>query len=490
MFTITASCRPATDLGYLLHKHPDRFQTFKIAYGQASVFYPEASPERCTAVLMLEIDPAALTRRGSRQPQGHALQEYINDRPYSANSHLSVALAAVYATALNGRCDARPELVGQPLPLELNITAVRSRHGAAVFDRLFQPLGWQVAVSTPPLDAAFPEWGESRHHNLRLTSETNTLQQALQHVYVMLPVLDNQKHYWIDRQEVDKLMRVGADWLPQHPERELITRRYLGYRRNLARQANESLDAAMPITEDAPADDDNETDNATAPTPAVDRNRESRLERPMGLQQQRIDAVCAELKQANATSVLDLGCGEGSLLRELIKLPGISRLTGLEASAELLATAGRRLRVKQMTPDQQNRISLLHGSLVYRDQRLVGYDAAVAMEVIEHIAPPRLDAFADAVFGCASPQTVIITTPNQEYNRLFPDWEAGRMRHRDHRFEWTRQEFGQWCAAVGERYGYAVTHQGIGPTDQTLGEPTQMAVFRQQQPDAPPVQTA
>ena len=372
-------------------------------------------------------------------------------------------------------------------------------------------LGWQVAVNTPPLDAAFPEWGESRHHNLRLTSETNTLQQALQHVYVMLPVLDNQKHYWIDRQEVDKLMRVGADWLPQHPERELITRRYLGYRRNLARQANESLDAAMPNADDndtagdddnqtdnaaAPTstamckgcvkkeDDDNQTDNAAAPTPAADRNRESRLERPMGLQQQRIDAVCAELRQANATSVLDLGCGEGSLLRELIKMPGVSRLTGLEASAELLATAGRRLRVKQMTPDQQKRISLLHGSLVYRDQQLAGYDAAVAMEVIEHIDPPRLDAFADAVFGCASPQTVIITTPNQEYNRLFPDWEAGRMRHRDHRFEWTRQEFCQWCAAVGEQYGYAVTHQGIGPTDQNLGEPTQMAVFRQQQTPA------
>ena len=496
MLTIATTHRPATDLGFLLHKHPDKIQSFKIAYGQAVVFYPEASDERCVAALMLEIDPVSLTGR-NRNAKPQAIQEYVNDRPYSANSHLCAAIAEVFRTALSGKCEQRPDLVAAPLPLEIRIEAVPAKRARHIVPRLFEPLGYDVTVDTLPQDPDFPHWGDSRHHNIALVSDRNTLQAALQHIYALLPVLDNQKHYWIDRREVDKLARVAGDWLPDHPERELITRRYLGYREQLTRQADAALDALATPPADADADAEDEgagdpgpaaaddgNEPATAPRGAADR-AEAELEKPLYLSRQRIDAVMAQVRQSGAASVLDLGCGEGGLLRELVQETALKRIVGLEVSPVALAQAARRLRLDRMTPAERARVSLRHGSLAYRDERLQGYDAAIAMEVIEHIDPDRLPAFAEAVFGCARPGAVIVTTPNVEYNARFPDHRPGRFRHRDHRFEWTRAEFGDWCDQIAARYGYAADRRGVGEPDAEFGAPTQMAVFSRRFAPAP-----
>ena len=125
----------------------------------------------------------------------------------------------------------------------------------------------------------------------------------------------------------------------------------------------------------------------------------------------------------------------------------------------------------------RKRIRLIHGSLTYRDSRLAGYDAATVVEVIEHLDPPRLAAFERVLFEAARPATVVVTTPNAEYNVKWESLPAGQRRHKDHRFEWRREEFHAWSHRVGERFGYSVRFLPVGPEDPQVGSPTQMAVF-------------
>ena len=476
MLTITTTHNPATDLGFLLYKHPDKLQTFDLSFGKAHVFYPHATSEECTVALALEIDPVRLTRGGGNRgstPQMF-LQHYINDRPYAATSHLSVAISQVFRTAMTGRCDERPELAVTPIPLEAQVSSVKSRWGSDLLQRLFEPLGYQMEARTRPLDKAFPQWGEGPYHDLTLRSEKRTLQELLTHLYVLLPVMDNDKHYWIGKDEVEKLMRFGEGWLAQHPERDIISRRYLGHRRSLVDSAQEMMieekteDTGEEAADAAP--DSQETPKVPGESRTT-RIREGELERPMMLGEQRIQAVMEAVRKSNAASVLDLGCGEGRLLRELAGEKQLQRITGVEASAVSLERAKRR-----MKPEQRRQVELLHGSLVYPDPRLAGHDAAILMEVIEHIDPPRLPAFREAVLGVAQPGVVIITTPNVEYNVLFTSM-TGQFRHRDHRFEWTRKEFQNWVREAAGQHGYEAEFHGIGQEHQEHGHPTQMAIL-------------
>ena len=474
MLTITTTHQPATDLGYLLHKHPDRMQTFDVNFGKAHVFYPEATNERCTAALTLDIDPIDLTRRGrkSGSTPEFLLQDYVNDRPYTASSHLSVAIAKVFGTALSGTCKDRPDLPSTPIPLEAKIASVHSRYGKELIERLFQPLGYQIDIETLPMDNAFPAWGDGHHHNLTLRTEDKTLRDLLVHLYVLLPAMDNKKHYWINQDEIQKLLRFGEGWLDNHPARHTISRRYLGNRRNLFDQAQEQFaERAEPQEEEEERETPEQQTNVR-----TTRNPEPELERRMSLQELRIQAVMQELHQSGAKSILDLGCGEGHLLRELVKDKNFTSITGLEVSLRTLEIAKRRLKLNDMTPDTRAKVHMMHGSLIYRDDRLKNTDAAVAMEVVEHIDPPKLDSFEDAVMEAAKPRTLIVTTPNREYNVLFTDMNT-TFRHRDHRFEWTRGEFKEWAEAAAGRRGYDVVLKGIGQEHPVHGPPTQMAVF-------------
>ncbi|MGH8019474.1 MAG: methyltransferase domain-containing protein [Opitutaceae bacterium] len=187
--------------------------------------------------------------------------------------------------------------------------------------------------------------------------------------------------------------------------------------------------------------------------------------------------MLAVLKASGAQSILDLGCGEGKLLRRLLGEKQFIRITGMDVSHRALGVAADKLRLEQLAPMQRERITLLHGSLTYRDQRLAGFDAAAVIEVIEHLDPPRLAAFERVLFECARPKTVVLTTPNREYNVMWKTLPAGRFRHRDHRFEWTRAEFRAWAEAMAARFGYGVRFMSIGPEDPAVGAPTQMAVF-------------
>ncbi|MCU0495095.1 MAG: 3' terminal RNA ribose 2'-O-methyltransferase Hen1, partial [Chloroflexaceae bacterium] len=221
----------------MLAKNPARLQTFSLTAGQAHVFYPEASDERCTVALLLELDPVGLVR-GRGEGSG-PLDQYVNDRPYVASSFLSVAIAEVFGTALNGRSRERPDLAAAPIPLEVHLPALPAQGGAEVVRRLFAPLGYSVNVVEHLLDPTVPAWGLSRVVSLTL-SHTLRLADMLTHLYVLIPVLDANKHYYFGDDEIEKLLQRGGGWLASHPERELITGRYLK-RRRLVQTALERL---------------------------------------------------------------------------------------------------------------------------------------------------------------------------------------------------------------------------------------------------------
>jgi 3' terminal RNA ribose 2'-O-methyltransferase Hen1 len=461
--TLTSTTAPATDLGYLLHKSPFRVQAFDLTFGKAHVFYPEAEPDRCTAALLLEVDPIGLVR-GRRGPPGggRSLEQYVNDRPYVASSFLSVAIAEVFGTALSGRCKERPELASRALPLEARLSVLPCRGGEAFLRRLFEPLGYQVSAHQHVLDATNPDWGLSRYFTVAIAGSVR-LCDLLTHLYVLVPVLDDDKHYWVGDDEVEKLVRRGEGWLAEHPARDVIVRRYLKHQRSLTRQALDQLIAEeLPIAEDAQA---------------VQAQEEAEVEQRIRLNEERIGAVVAALRESGAKRILDLGCGEGQLVRALLKERFVEEVVGLDVSHRALELARDRLRLERMPEKQRARLQLLHGSLLYRDQRLAGYDAAALVEVIEHLDPPRLAAFERTVFEHAAPGTVVVTTPNGEYNVRFENLPAGRFRHKDHRFEWSRAEFEAWARAVADRFQYRVRFVGVGPEDAVVGSPTQMAVF-------------
>jgi len=556
LLTLTTTARPATDLGFLLHKHPDRAQRFDTAAGSAHVFYPEASEERCTAALLLDVDPVGLVRgkggsgkgagpgagTGRRGPEAH----YVDDRPYAASSLLAVAMAAVFATAMTGTCKARPQLAATPIPLEVRVPALPCRRGgAALAERMFTPLGWQVNAAAVPLDPLFPDWGLAPHHDVTLTG-TARLADALTQLYILLPVLDDAKHYYVGRDEIDKLVREGATWLPRHPERRLIASRYLAGRAGLASDALARLGAVEDIPDegvstgfepdqvatgtdaDAETYSDAETGTeaeagtgtgtGTASGPEVDgvslanadaageagensaESAQTASARPVGsppagtalgaaeatgaaaprqlsLAALRRQAVLDVLRTAGARTVADLGCGDGKLVGDLLADPRFAEVVAVDVSHRALELAARRLRVERLPERTRARLRLVASSLTYRDGRIAGLDAAVLSEVVEHLDPPRLPALAAAVLGEARPRVVVITTPNVEYNVRYDGLAPGALRHRDHRFEWTRNEFAGWVSGLVARYPYTARLGGVGAADPELGAPTQLAVL-------------
>jgi 3' terminal RNA ribose 2'-O-methyltransferase Hen1 len=467
LLTITTTHQPATDLGFLLHKHPNRLQSFELSFGKAHVFYPEASEERCTACLLLDVDAVGMVR-GRHPDQAFLLSQYVNDRPYVASSFLSVAISQVLGSAMQGRSKDRPDLATTPIPLSARIDVLPVRGGEQLLQSLFEPLGYEVEAVRHPLDERFPEWGESPYFTVAIRKST-TLSELLTHLYVLIPVFDNQKHYYIGEDELEKLLAKGAGWLAQHPKKEEITRRYLKFQPSLYRQA-----LARLVQEEDP------TEAAEEERPV--NKLETALEKPLSLNEQRIGAVMAALLASGARRVLDLGCGEGKLMQDLLKQRQFDQIVGMDVSIRSLEIAQRRLKLERLPEKQAERVKLIHGSLMYRDKRLEGFDAAAVVEVIEHLDPPRLSAFERVLFEFARPKTVVLTTPNRDYNVMWETLPAGKVRHPDHRFEWSRHEFQDWASRIGERFSYAVRFLPVGPEDQQVGAPTQMGVFERRQP--------
>jgi 2-polyprenyl-3-methyl-5-hydroxy-6-metoxy-1,4-benzoquinol methylase len=501
LFTITYTGENPADLGYLLHKNPVRPQTAETSFGRVHVFYPEIGPERCTAALLFDIDPLDLVRgRKGAKPGG--IFDYVNDRPYVCSSFMCTAISTVYGTAMSGRCAKKQKLADTPLDLSASLFTLPCRGGAILPELLFEPLGYEVqAEETALLDEQFPEWGDSPYINLSIRGKAR-LRDLLNHVYVLVPVFDRQKHYWVGEDEIDKLLNHGKGWLQEHPEKNLIARRYFKNLRSLARIALDRLDNGEGAVELPPEElpgetpffptEENESAGETdgiaggVKASGTDQNENAASAGSDGeqittthpkLNTRRLEAVLGAIKRSGAESVIDLGCGDGNLLRLLMKEKTFTRIAGVDVSRQALEHARDKLKIDRLPEARQKRISLFQSSLTYRDKRFRGYDAAALVEVMEHLDENRLDTLAAVVFGDARPGTVVLSTPNIEYNETYG---MSRFRHGDHRFEWNRARFRSWAGEVARRYEYTVSFEDIGEVDERLGAPTQMGIFEKQ----------
>lgn len=459
LFTVTYEGSHTQDLGYLLYKHPERAQQFSLSYGKAYVFYPEVSDERTTAALLLDIDPIDLARGKAGSTEG-GLFDYVNDRPYAATSFMSNAIVRIFGTAMSGRCDERPALADTPLNLTATLSSLKDGRDTELAKQLFEPLGLTVSAERSMLDERFPEWGESPYITLTV-SGTVRLCDLLNYFYVLIPVFDLQKHYYTSEDEIRKLLDHGEGWLSSHPYREKIVKRYFTQKKSYARRAIDILMQQDPEIEET-------EENA---------EQEEAREQRTPLNTQRMNTVRDAVLKSGASTVLDLGCGECRLTSLLLNEPQIKAVTACDVSVRELEKAAQKLHIDRMPAYRKNKLTLMQASLTYVDKRFSGFDCACVIEVIEHIEPMRIPAFERVVFEFAQPRTVILTTPNREYNANYVHMQENALRHGDHRFEWTRAEFEAWTAHICETFGYSCELSGIGEYDAERGCPTQMGVF-------------
>lgn len=445
--------KPATDLGYLLHKHPDKLQTVELSVGNAHVFYPEANEDSCTACLLLDINPVDLVR-GDKGRNAFLQEHYVNDRPYTSNSFLSTALVKAFGSAINGTCHLKPELAQTPIPLKAKVHCLKVDCDKTYINKIFEPLGYKISYNTIQLDFIFPSWGESNVVNLTV-EKTTTLKEFLSQLYVFMVVLDNDRHYWISRNDIEVLIRRGENWLPNHPEKDWITKRYLKNLRTLTSPALLRLANEDELIEEQPLP-----------------------ERKLNLHQQRLNKAFELLKASGAESILDIGCGEGKLLKLLLKEGQFNKIAGMDVSFSELQKAKENLYLDQASPAMRDRIKIFQGSVTYKDDRLKNFDAAALVEVIEHLDEERLPAMEKVVFGFAKPTTVILSTPNAEYNVVFEKLQAETFRHDDHRFEWTRKEFSDWCNKICHEFSYQVEIYPVGQEEENIGTHSQLAMFK------------
>jgi len=477
LLTITAEGENAAALSFLLHKHPDKLQQVELSVGAAYIFYPECEKEKVTAALLLDIDPIGMVRNAKNfAGKDFLLGQYVNDRPYVASSFMSSAISKAFSSAMNGSCQEHPEFIDMPLALTAKISVMPApRGGELLIKRLFEPLGYTVEAERHLLDTQFSEWGYGKYFTLTLKN-TLPLKDLLSHLYVLIPVLDNEKHYFITQNEVEKLLQKGKGWLEQHPEREIIVSRYLINLKSLVRSAFEVLQAAedgiIPDTDnEAEQDELTKIEDTAAAHTQLQKVKKERLH------DIRLRLVAEKLKQSGAASVIDLGCGDGKLLRLLLKEKQFTRIAGTDVSYSELEKSQDKLHWNEMPEKQRERLSLFQSSLTYRDKRFSGFDAAAVVEVIEHLDPNRLPALEKSLFTYAKPQTIVLTTPNREYNVCYGNLSAGKVRHSDHRFEWTRSEFEAWAERVARENNYTVAFFPVGEEEENIGAPSQMAVF-------------
>jgi 3' terminal RNA ribose 2'-O-methyltransferase Hen1 len=441
--TIKATGNNAEVISYLLAKNPNNLYERRNNGHFVRMFYNKFSHEEVEVTLFVTPDPIGLARNSS---ETYDITSYINDREFVVSSIFCSFIRSSLGTALNGKPkEEYAAWVDHAFNIEFSFGPVASDLSDQQIIELFNPLGYEVKISYGEANYQMDIKNKSTARFIVLKGLT-TLQNGLRQLFVLIPVLDNYKHYYIDEKEIEKIERYGEGWLDTHPQRETIFRRALRFK-ELYRSV--------------------EKDTGTNQKGKV-------LENKVRLNDLRYEKIVDCINNLNnKESIVDFGSGEGKLSVRLGFVKGVREILAVEPSEYATLKAIKRF---EELKDKEDFIqpTPIMGSLFYYDERLKSKDIMVLCEVIEHIDEYRLPKIMATIFREYKPKTLIITTPNKEYNQVY---DMGKeYRHPDHRFEWTREEFHEWC--IGQNPGnYELTFDGIGEEHQSFGFPTQLCLF-------------
>lgn len=407
----------ARAVSYLLAKNPDNIYERYSKNHAVRFVYHTMTDDELYATIFVTPDALSLVK----DEQAYDITHYINDREFAVSSIFLSLIRSALGTALNGKPKEEYEkYVSKHFPLTFEVGPVATSLTDEEIRALWEPLGYEVSIQAV-----------SEQKRARFVTLTNsiTLQQALQQLFILIPVMDDYKHYYIDEKEQERLQRYGEGWLEQHPLRDLIYKKALRFRH---------------LLHEAPKE-----------------NRGS-------LNMHRYEAIVKQVEKLPHRLVIDMGAGEGKLTEQLAQLQTIDTLYAVDPSNTALLKMKKRFSEADfaVTPTIQ------WGSLYYEDTAFKGADVFILCEVIEHINEDRLEPFMKLITDSYAPKNIIITTPNAEYNKVY---ELEDMRHDDHRFEWTREQFRSWCSAAAP--GYDLRFEGIGEEHAVFGTPTQMCVM-------------
>ncbi|MBW4084382.1 3' terminal RNA ribose 2'-O-methyltransferase Hen1 [Paenibacillus sp. S150] len=460
-------------LSRLLAKNPDNLYDRMEKEARVRIAFTASSEQEAEAVIYVTPDPVELVKGASSAHND--ITQYINDREFVVSSLFCTYIRSALGTALNGKTkEAYLPWVNRKLALELTFGPVASNLPDHALEDLFIPLGYEVVLERGDAAYAFELKSRSSVRYIKLKG-IQTLQTALRQLFVLIPALDDYKHYYISDDEVDKIRRYGDGWLENHPQRALILKRTLRFA------------GAIKHYEDQMAGDGQQAENgASGEAPGIAEPFAAPAEASAGtgaaeapkarLNDLRYAAIADTVERLAARrSIVDFGSGGGKLSARLSSVPGVQEIKAVEPSAAAQLRAMDRFaklegRPGAIVPEP------VTGSLFYYDEALRGKDVMILCEVIEHIDERRLNRVMETIFHEYAPGTLIITTPNKEYNALY-QMEHEKLRHRDHRFEWDREAFGAWCSCWTSAYNYSVRLSGIGEFAQEYGYPTQMAIF-------------
>ncbi|MGE6488602.1 3' terminal RNA ribose 2'-O-methyltransferase Hen1 [Paenisporosarcina sp. NPDC076898] len=444
--SIQASGDNVQAISYLLSKNPNNLYERNHKGHLVRLFYSKFTETELEVTIFVTPDPIELVKNNSNS---YDITHYINDREFAVSSIFCSFIRSALGTALNGQPKEEHLMwVNHPFSFNFEFGPVVSSLSDEKLMNLFEPIGYEVTINRPEIEYSFPIKTKSSARYLSIKG-MKTLQEGLRHLFVLIPVIDNYKHYFIDEKEIEKLERYGEGWLDQHPLRDLIYRQALRFKEIYSLVENSSKD-------------------------------EKKVEpvKKVRLNELRYEKIVNTVSQMKPRSVIDFGSGEGKLSVQLGFVEGITEILAVEPSEAASLKALERFN-KVKNKEKFVIPELLWGSLFYYDERLKDKDVIILCEVIEHIDETRLPKAMDTLLDDYQPPALIITTPNREYNELY-DMEE-HLRHNDHRFEWTRAEFRQWCTERNHSNDYELQFDGIGEEHASHGFPTQMCIFKRKE---------
>jgi 3' terminal RNA ribose 2'-O-methyltransferase Hen1 len=443
--SLTVRGSGAEAVSYLIAKNPNNLYERNEKGFKVRLVYPTFTKEEVQFVIYVKPDPIDLVRNTA---DSYDITHYINDREFAVSSLFITTIRKALGTALNGKPDeAYAEWVDHPFEIELSFGPVSTDLRDHELAELFEPIGYQVDIQRGV--SVLREKSSARFVTI---SGSQTVQNALKHVSILIPVIDNYKHYFLDEREVEKLDRYGEGWLESHPLKQLIVKRALRF--------NALISQSKYFGKKQHTSNQNE-------------NRRIRLN---DIRYEAILKVIQSLEHKE--TIVDLGAGEGKLSVQLGFLGGVKEILSIEPSNKSRIKAIERFE-QVNTKEAYVEPKSLAGSLFYFDSRLQNKDIIILCEVIEHIDEERLPKIFETILNDYRPKTFIVTTPNKEYNILYEMSE--NLRHDDHRFEWTRAEFFQMMREWSAKSPYQISIQGIGEEHSEYGHPTQMAIFRREE---------